>query len=135
MEFDNQKLPKIPLKDDSESMDTEEEVIDPRIISPDTHYLVADGMNRLRINQVNELPVNDDQRYRIKTIGKVNYQMDTLYNGFLIKKQDIVGEIENGFHLEHIQRNTYIFGSKTGQVGMIQPIPKTIFDKLSDLER
>lgn len=137
LKYDNLHCPKAPKNIDRNygCFSKLPENLTVEIRSKHLNYLVWDSNGFLRINEINESPVNDEEKYRIRYLGKINAQMNILKKGFLIKNQDIVGEKENGFHLTHIQKNTYIFGTNSGKIGMLQVIPKEIFDQMSSLER
>jgi hypothetical protein len=69
------------------------------------------------------------------TLGKFNAhsQINTFCKGYIKKKQDRIAEIED-LDMEQVEKNSYIFGTSCGQIGMIQTIPPEIFYYLNFLE-
>ena len=61
--------------------------------------------------------------------------MNIIAKNFLIKKQDIIENFDKNFNLKNIQENTYVYGSNSGQLGMIQSIPFAIFEQMDELEK
>jgi hypothetical protein len=89
----------------------------------------------MRLLEVNEKPRNDDEKFRVAQKGRfhIHAQINSILNGYIKKKQDLVDDA-NGLDLDLLEKQTYLYGTTDGQIGIIQTIPSKIFYFLNMLE-